>query len=765
MNNKEWRLIGSGVPIFDAKNKVTGKTRYTGDIKLPHMLYGKLVLSDKAHARVLSIDTSEAEKLEGVRAIATPFNTSSKKYNSALRFVDHDIPKTETIFSQTVRFVGDRICAVAAVDQKTADKAAKLIRVEYEELPAVLSIEEAMAEGAIQLHDNVSNHLNEIKVSVGDVEKGFREADFIFEDEYETPIVSPMAMENHVSIADFDDEGKLTVYSSTQNSFAIRNILSDVFDLPQSKVRVIKPTLGGAFGSKIPAVLEGPAAALSMMTRQPVMLNFTRKETLVASRTRHGAKIRLKTGINKDGTIVAQAYDVLTNTGAYVGSAYNVVGAMSHKVFKSYRIPNISYTGAAVLTNLPIAGAMRGYGSPQAIFAQQRQLHAIAKRLDMDIVTLQRKNLVTPETVDPVKMGSPRPLDCMERGMELFGWEDKLKWKENKNTINNGTDKQEQTDSRRNVKRGVGFAIGCHGNGVYGAHRDFIGLRLKMNDDGTFVLETGTHDMGNSLITSQMMIVAEELQAQVNDISAVEADTDLTPWNLGDYSSRGIFVTGSACLKLAYAMKDLIIEMASAMFQEPVENLSLVPYRKVRSTLGKEASFQEIFVYAQREHETDMLAQVSFGSLAARTSFGAHFVQVEVDTQTKEVHLLDYVAVHDVGKAINRMSLEGQLEGGIQMGLGYALSEQMTFDDQGRLINNNLKKYKMFTASMMPEIKIDFVEEGDSPGPYGGKSIGECATVPVAPAVVNAVADALGYDFHTMPIDVEGIKLMETLES
>ena len=744
-------MVGSAIPIYDAYDKVTGRSVYTGDMKLKGMLYAKLVLSEKAHARVVSIDTTEAERLEGVVAIATPFNTSNRKYNSALRFADHDIPKTETVFSEIVRFVGDRVCAVAAVDQKTADAAAKLIRVEYEELPALLSIEEALASDAIPLHDNVNNRLQDIRNQVGDVEAGFKKADYIFEDEYRTPIVSPMALENHVSIADYNPQGKLTVYSSTQNAFAIRNILSDVFELPQSRVRVVKPTLGGAFGSKIPAVLEGPATALSMLSGRPVKIELSRRENLIASRTRHGAIVRLKTGVMKDGTIVAQQYNVLTNTGAYVGSAYNVIGAMSHKVFKTYRIPNMLYIGTPVLTNLPIAGAMRGYGSPQAIFAQQRQLHAISERLGIDIVELQRKNLVRPEEVDPQSVGNPRPLDCMERGLALFDWEGKKKWKLNPLEKNNLKLKQEQPETAGKVKRGIGFAIGCHGNGVYGAHRDFIGLRLKLNDDGTLILHTGTHDMGNSLITSQQMILAEELKVDVADIAVVEADTDLTPWNLGDYSSRGVFVTGAACIKLATEMRAVLLRLAADFWQIPAENVQLAAGRTIINDKGQEVTFAELLLHSHRKYEEDVMVSASYGSIAGRTSFGAHFVQVEVDEQEKRVRVLDYVAVHDVGRAINRMSLEGQVEGGVQMGLGYALSEKMEFDQAGRLKQNNLKKYRMFRASMMPGIRIDFVEETEDPGPYGAKSIGECATVPSAPAIVNAVADALGYDFHGMP--------------
>jgi CO/xanthine dehydrogenase Mo-binding subunit len=408
---------------------------------------------------------------------------------------------------------------------------------------------------------------------------------------------------------------------------------------------------------------------------------------------------------------------------------------------------------------------MRGYGSPQAIFAQQRQLHSISKRLGIDIITLQRKNLIRPEDVDIDKVGNPRPLDCMERGLELFDWSDKNKWKLNKKEKNNSNLRQEHQDLSRKNKRGIGFAIGCHGNGVFGAHRDFVGLRLKMNDDGTMVLESGTHDMGNSLITSQLMILAEELGIEVKDIAVVESDTDLTPWNLGDYSSRGVFVTGAACIKLAGIMREKLCTLASALLEEPVESLQLQEGKKVISASGKEVSFADLLLYSHRELQEDVMVSTSYASQAGRTSFGAHFAQVEVDEEQGIVRILDYVAVHDVGQAINRLSLEGQLEGGIQMGLGYALSEKMDFDERGRLKNSNLKKYKMFKASMMPDIKLDFIEEGEVPGPFGGKSIGECATVPVAPAIVNAVADALGYDFHSMPLDAECLLEIEGCES
>ncbi len=740
------RIIGTGRPIHDAKLKVTGEIRYTGDMKLPGMLHGKMILSTVAHGRVVSIDTAEAEKLPGVEAIVTCFDTPDKPYNSEMRFIDHEIPRTETVFSRVVRHVGDRIGAVAATDPLIAEQAVRLIKVEYEERPAVFDVREALREGAVQLHEGVvPNAVGEIRQDRGDVDRGFAEADVVYEDEYETPVVAQMAMENHVSIAQYDSRGKLTLHTSTQNVNGVRNVLSYVFDLPMSRVRVIKPPLGGAFGSKIPAVLEPVAAALAMKAHKPVKVELKRKDNFIATKTRHGAVVRVKTGVMKDGTIVAHEIDVLLNTGAYVASGLNVAMAMSHKGFKPFKIPNMRFRAVPVLTNLPNAGAMRGYGSPQLFAPQQMQFHKIAGELGLDMNDFLVKNLLEPDetTYDPT--GNPRPIDCVVKGRELFGWDDKKKAIEDA-----GNDGE--------IRRGIGMALGCHGNGVFGAHRDFIGFVLKMNDDGTFNLMTGTHDMGNALVTSQLMAIAEELGVMPEDIEPVEADTDVTPWNLGDYSSRGIFVTTNAAIRVAQAMKERIFEAAAGLFEVSAQDLQLGEGGTVRTADGRSATFSEVLVHAHKVFQKDLVVESSYASEAGRTSYGAHFAEVEVNMATGKVTVLDYAAVHDVGQAINRLSLEGQLEGGIQMGLGYALSESMDFDDKGKLKNSTLKKYKMFKASDMPPIKTLFIEEYEPTGPYGGKSIGECATVPSAPAVANAVAHALGRALHTIPVRPDMIR-------
>ncbi len=528
MKKNSFRYIGNSLPIHDAPLKVTGQKIYTADMKLPGMLYGKMLFSTVAHGKIVKIDTSKAEALPGVKAVATYKNSSDIAYNSALRFYDHELPEDEYIFTDTVRYIGDRVAAVAAVELEIAEQAIRLIEIEYEELPAIFDVEEALEQKLYPIHP-AGNKVTEVCLECGDIEGGFKESDFIFEDRYTMPAIHHGAIERHVAIADFNSAGKLTVISPNQNTFAFRTILSKIFGLSYNKVRVIRPAIGGAFGGKLETIIEPVVSQLSIMTGRPVKMELTRAETIVSTRTRHGAVIYLKTGVLKDGTITSQDFRVLTNTGAYTSSAFNVIGAMSHKIFKIYKTPNLRFTGIPVYTNMPVAGAMRGYGSPQAFYAQQVQLGKIADRLGIDMVDIQLKNLVDPESCDSLygeAIGNPRPIDCVKKGVTEFGWIKYSKTQMSANTIGH-------------IRRGVGMAVGLHGSTMIGAHRDFTCLTLKMNEDGSAILSTGTHDMGNGSIRVQTMIVGEVLGINPDSITCNEADSDKVPYNLGDYGSRG----------------------------------------------------------------------------------------------------------------------------------------------------------------------------------------------------------------------------------
>ena len=740
------RVMGQGIPVHDARLKVSGQAKYTADIKLPHMLHGKLLLSPKAHARIKHIDVSRALALEGVRHIATCQNAPQTPYCCYQRFEGHKIIEDERLFNPVVRFVGDRVAAVAAETAEIAAQAVKLIQVEYEELPAVFEVQEALEPGAPLLHGD-SNQIAEIVKNLGDVEDGFAQSDLIFEDTYRTPPIHHLALENHCAIAQYSMDHKLTVWTPSQNIFAARLILAKIFGLSINQVRVIKPPLGGAFGGKVPMGLDPIAALLSRQTGRPVKIVLSRRENFIATSTRHASRVSIKTGISRDGRIISQDLRYLINTGAYSTAGISVAAAPSDRFFKLYQIPNLRFTGIPVYSNLPPAGAMRGYGGPQVYFAQQAQLFRIARSLGMDFVEFQRNNLIRPGTPDPFtgdSMGNPRPLDCVEKGSEMFGWTRK---------------RLVPAAHSPGKRRGVGMAVGAHNDGVYGIHVDASGVRLTMTEDGGCILTTCSHEMGQGAVTVQKMIVAEELGISPDKVGVVESDTDCCLWTLGDFASRGVFIVAEAVRKAAVKMRGLLLEEAAVLLNADPQALSLDEHGiQARGHHCVSLPLKDLmthFIAVKQQHPS---VNLSYASQAYRTSYGAHFAQVEVDLETGSVKVLDYLAVHDVGKVLNPLSAEGQLEGGIQMGLGFGLCEEMVFDEKGRLKNGILKKYRALRALDMPPMRVAFIEEPDYPGPYGAKSVSEIATTPAAPAVVNAVTDALGLDFHALPLNPERVK-------
>lgn len=732
---KTYSAIGDSLPIRDAELKVTGRKQYVGDMRVPGMLHAALLCSPLPHARIRSISTDRARALPGVRDVVTYREDPGVLFNSATRFYEHQIPNTERIFDSTVRYVGDRVAAVAADTPEIAQKALELIDVDYEPLPFYTDVEAAAREGAYPIHGE-SNVITTMVHNAGDLEAGFARADRIFEDRYSTPPIHHGAIERHVAIADYDYTGKLTIISPNQNVFGYRIILSRIFGLPMSRVRVSSPAIGGSFGGKLEMTIEPVAALLSMRTGRPVRLELSRKQCINATRTRHGSVVYLRTGVKNDGTLVAQDIRIMTNTGAYAGSCMNVLGALSHKVFKMYKCPNIRFTGQPVYTNTPVGGAMRGYGSPQAFFGQQRQLQKIAKALQISLAELQLKNLVEPDALDPIgfySLGNPRPLDCLRRGLELA---------ENWGPLD---------DEGGKYAIGAGLAMGAHGNGCFGAHRDQICLMIKMNEDGTCVLYTGSHDMGNGSVTAQTQIISSILHIPTGWITVVEADSDACPWNLGDYASHGIYVAGSAAKKAAEAVARELQKEAAALLGEPEEGLTLEEGGVRSAATGELTPLDQVMIHAQNVSHREIICQETYAMPAGPTSYGAHLARVRVEKATGKVAVTDYVAVHDVGKVVNRMSIEGQLHGGIHMGMGYALCEGLSFDEEGRSCNDSFVTNPILRSHQMPRIQVDFIEETEPTGPFGAKSIGEAAVVPAAPAVINAIENALGVEINDLP--------------
>lgn len=745
MSEKNTALVGSRLPIRDAALKATGELKYVADMKLPRMLHAKMLYSPVPHAKITSIDTSEAEALPGVRAVVCHLDDPGVYFNSCGE--DIDIFKTERIFDDTVRFVGDKVAAVAADTVAIAEKAVRLIKVEYEELPAVFDPEEALKEGAPEVQPG-GNLMEEVPQSIGDVDAAMAAADYVFEDRYYTQPIHHAAIETHTAIAQYDGMGKLTVYSPSQDTFGVRINLTRIFGLPMSRVRVVAPAIGGAFGGKIDAVLEPVVSLLAIKTGRPVKLELNRKEDIASSRTRHSVVTYLKTGVMKDGTITAQDFRVIANAGAYATGSSSIVWAMCSKVFRFIRAKNIRFLGLPVYTNMQPAGAMRGFGNPQQFFAQQRQMARIAQELGIDMLEMERKNLVRTGDGD-LRTGDSLshvdPIGCAEKGAELFGWE---------------AAQQETAQSRAENGRyrvGSGFAVAVHGNGVYGVRPDTSGIMLKMNEDGSVTLYTGNHDMGNGVVTTQSMLAGQVLGLPLARIAVVQADTESTIAHFGDFSSRGTFVCGQAAQKCAEIMAEKIKQYAAEMWETDAEGLSLAD-GQVHAPGGKSAPLAELVAWVYKTHQTDIVAATTFAATGLASSYGAHFAKVRVDTETGAVQVLDYVAVHDVGRPLNPMNLEGQIEGAIQMGLGHAFSEDAGVDEKGAVKNPNFRKYKLFQSVQMPErIRIAFADNDEPHGPFGAKSIGECAVVPCIGALGNAVSAAIGGDIHDLPMTPEAV--------
>lgn len=745
----EHNIVGKRIPIRDAYLKASGKLRYVGDIKLPHMLYAKILFSPLPHAKIKSIDTKAAENLIGVHAVVCYKDAPKEKYNG--NGEDKDFYKTERIFDDRVRFVGDKVAAVAAETIEIAKKAISLIKVEYEELPFYLDAKEAMREGSYPIHET-GNLIEEINLGCNDVENAMESADFVFEDTYYMPAVHHSAIETHVCIADYDYDGKLTVYTPTQDVFGQRENLHRIFKIPMNKLRVVAPAIGGGFGGKIDLITEPIAALLAIKANRPVKLELTRNEDIFFSRTRHAMEVTLKTGINKDGTIVAQDVRSIVNAGAHTSCTMSVCWAMGGKLFKIYKTPNLRFKALPIYTNMPIAGAMRGFGSPQLYFAQQAQLSQIAKALEIDITELQLKNLVDPFDYDlesKLTHGNARVKDCVIRGKSVFGWEEALLQRESFNTKNS------------RYKIGVGMAAASHGNGIYTVMPDKTSLILKLNEDASAVLFTGVSDMGSGTITAQLQVISEVLGIPISKIGCVNTDTETTLWDLGAYSSRGVFVGCQAAKKVAEMVKQELEKEAMQLLGVTSSEFIFRDSKLVfKADKEIEVELEQIIKHAHSVNERDICCSTTFANCANAMSYGVHFAKVILDTKLGEVKVIDYTAVHDIGKAINPMSVEGQIEGAVQMGIGYALKEELSYTESGKLKNNSFRNYKMINSVEMPKLKIELIEEFEESGPYGAKSIGECAVVPSVGAVVNAVSDALGKSIHRIPIKMQDIKVL-----
>lgn len=743
-------VIGTSPARLDGLEKVTGTARYAADFCLPGMLYGKIKRSPYPHARVVRVDISEALALPGVKAVLTANDVPRVRHKGAPAPRAGGLVADQYILDEKVRYVGDGVAAVAATSEEAAELALDLIEVEYEPLPAVFSLEEAQQPGAPLIHDTGQNLVGPpFRLERGDVDQGLAEADHIFENVYTTGRPVPCYMEPNACLAHFDPSGKLTVWSSTQCAFMVRGILSEVLNIPLHQVRVIVEHMGGGFGAKQDIYQhEFLCVLLAKKTGRPVRMEYSRKETFLGGKTRHPVTVYLKQGVKKDGTLTAREVLYTANTGAYASHAMGITAVGCLDITSLYRCEqHLKIEGRAVYTNSPIAGAFRGFGAVQAFFALDCQMDEIAQALELDPVDFRLKNAVGRGDLSPSghRLGGDGLAACLKRGAAETNW-----YGERQKTA-------AQTGQRLRYGWGVGTEM--HSSGAYPDIKEVSNAILKMNEDGTLNLLTGIADLGTGARTAMAQIAAEELGLPLADIQVISGDTDITPFDIGAYGSRTTYVGGGAVKKAAGQLKAQLLQLASDRLEAAVEDLEIrdglvfvkgapASQISIKELIKGEGSIPARSLMSQATHE----AEVAY-------SFAAHFVRVAVDTETGQVTVKQVVAVHEVGTAINPIGVEGQIEGGIQQGIGHSLTEDFLIDPAtGRPLNASFVDYKMPLAMDMPPIKVIILEEDPDPtAPFGAKGVGEDPIMAIGPAIANAVYDAIGVRIRELPITPEKV--------
>lgn len=740
-----YKYIGKYVPMQDIKEKVTGKLRYVGDMKLHGMLYGRFLLSSVAHGIVEDIDTSEAEKLEGVEAVFTYKNTPNIKYNSHRWYEGHRVPEDETMFTSKARFVGDKIAAVVAKDLRTADRAIGLIKVKYKELPPVIDPKEALKETSPKVHED-TNLIFSKEMNYGDCESEFSRAEHIVEDIVTTQKVHHAAIEPHACISSIDEFNNIVVWSPCQEVFQTQLIVAEALGIAKSKVRVIKTAMGGSFGGKTHPILEPISAYASLVLRKPVQFLLDRSQAIIGTRTRHNVIGKVKTALNNEGIILARDIDLLVDTGSYFTNGIAIAMAMGKKTSRLYRIKSQKYNVKVVYTNTPIGGPCRGYGSPQIHAITEINIDSAARKLNMDPVELRLKNLLKPYEKDlggGTDIGNGRAIDCVKIGAQAFNWE--KRWM------------KITTEGR--YMRGVGMACVTHGNGYFGAYPEFSTVYVRMDVDGHVILKETVHDLGCGTVITMKQIAAEVLSIDIDKIYATEGDTFVTPYDSGGtQASRVTYVCGAAVKKACELLVEKIIGYCASIFKCGIDKVVMENEKLwCKDNPNYKLTYAEAATLIENNYSNGLEVMNTYNAQSNPAVYAADFVEVEIDTVTGLVRVTDLLAVHDIGRAINKTLVEGQIQGGAQMGIGYALTEEIDIDNKGRIKSNTFSKYHVVNAPDMPKVKTILIEDGDENGPYGAKSVGEIATNGIAPAIINAINHTLGVNITTMPATPERI--------
>ncbi|MFC1995662.1 xanthine dehydrogenase family protein molybdopterin-binding subunit [Chloroflexota bacterium] len=758
---KEYSYIGKRIPRVDALSKVTGAAKYFGDTKFLGMLAVKILWSPYPHAKIISIDTTKAEKLPGVRAVVT--NKDMPK-TPLLFFEFQSMKRTDSyaMASDKVRFVGDEVAAVAADNENIAEEALKLIDVKYEMLNVVHDPEETMKPGAPKVYDDVENNIAVSRIGEhGDIDKGFAEADYIFEDEFKTQPHYHGIMERQGCVSSWDIEGNLTVWTTTQTPHLLQWMLGVVFEIPIAKVRVICPYIGGGFGGRAHVLFPYVAicAVLAKKADKSVKIEFTRGEDFAFAGVSPAFIIKLKTGVKKDGKLTARQATFIVDCGAHT---YFAPGQLNCSITFSfahlYKVPNLKYEGYVVYTNNPVRTvAFRGFGNTQGTWAVESQMDMIAEKLGMDPVELRLKNLFEPDEVSLLgwQFASYGLPDCIKQATEATNWNEKRR--------------------KKVTNRGIGMANLVHVSGVF---RQFGGCtessaNLICREDGSFNLLIDHSEIGTGIWTVAQQVAAEILGVRLENIKVVAGDTLFTPFDLGSWGSRAAYNLGNAVKLAALDMRQQLFEVAAPMLEASMDDLDAKDGQiYLKKAIDKKVSIAEVANHAHFSLEKVLMSKGIWNmpaspfdpstntwsppGMCTSYPFACQVAEVEVDPATGIVKVLSLTAAHDVGYPINLNSVEGQIEGGIAMGLGYCFSEDLKHE-AGKVLVTDFADYFMWRATDLPAIKPIVVTTDDPYGPFGAKGLGEPVFVPTAPAIANAIYDAVGVRINDLPITPEKV--------
>lgn len=760
---ENYRVVGSRRPYVDAKEKVTGRARYVTDVHLPGMLVGRALRSPHPHARILNIDTTEARKVPGVKVVLTGAEVEQNKWGP--------VTKDEYLLARDkVRFVGDEVAAVVAVDEDACAEALERIRVDYEPLPAILSLHDAMKEGAPQIHDEFARNVNHhFEIPRGDVDAVFAKADFVFEDEYETDLHYQGYMEPMGGVSVWDHQGNVTIYAGIQTATWSRRDYAHALNVPAERVRIVQPLFGGGFGAKLSQPVHPLGALMARYARQPVRLVLSREEDFQCGLPRLPMYFKLRTAWSRDGKFLGKDVYIIADQGAYASYGAPIALTAMYRIDILYQVANVRSVCDLVYTNKVPTGCFRGFGNAQMHFAQETHFDQVAHELGIDPVELRHKNLAVPDYVNPHgwKVNSCEVAACLDKAVAQSSFQKKR-------------EEFAKTNASGDIKRGIGAAVCVHVSGNRSFIKEFEGaaVLLRLNDQGHLYIYSNEPDMGQGIRTVTSMCAAEILGLDPEyDIAVPDPDTNVVPFGLGCFASRGTYLVSGATKNAALDMKKKLLETASTMMDLPPEKLTLkegavvsVDDESVRKTFA-EVSWQYIC-----DHSGQMMQGLGhftppdvhypdakkYGNISGGYAYGCHIAEVEVNVRTGQVRVPAIWAVHDVGQAINELSVEGQIDGGVTQGYGWALMEKLHYGADGKLRNPSFLDYQIPTAGDVPKITSSVVNSFEWTTGFGAKSIGEASLIAIVPAIGNAIYNATGVRLKEVPMTAE--KVLQALK-